>query len=571
MVWFRKNKVYEEELVDYTNIDTDTRVRLLQQQTEKLQKSTNKKEVAIQEPVKFIDAVDLGQGYRTKGNKKGMYKNIHEVLKELSTNIIVNSIITTRANQVARYCVPAKEREDSIGFEVVPKDIKKDLSTHDVANIEYIEDFIKNTGQNLDPTRDSFRQIAKKWVRDLLTYDQLNTELIYEGDLDSPLYKFVAVDASTIYHAVDPKTYKTPKGKNANIYVQVLEDGIVYEKFKKHEMIFETMNPRTDIHSRMYGLSPLEVAMSHVGYHQLTENFNNKYFSQGGTTMGLLHIKTGENSTSRALEDFRRDWQQKFTGVNGSWKVPVVTADDVKYINMNQSSRDMEFEKWLNYLINVLCANFGIDPAEINFPNRGGATGSKGNSLQESSKKETSQLSKDRGLSPILHFIEDVVNRNIMPHLCGGKYLFRFTGDSLEKEIQQVELLMKEVETYKTLNEARAEKGLDPIEGGDVILSAFHIQRIGQLYQKEQMDKQMQMQEAQMMLSNTGETENEPSVSDSGNDEVSSTESKDNSNEVQELQEGMTGKSKADGIKKDGQLRDTKSANGFKEGGKEDN
>lgn len=225
----------------------------------------------------------------------------------------------------------------------------------------------------------------------------------------------------------------------------------------------------------------------------------------------------------------------------------------------------------MNYLINVLCANFGIDPAEINFPNRGGATGSKGNSLQESSKKETSQLSKDRGLSPILHFIEDVVNRNIMPHLCGGKYLFRFTGDSLEKEIQQVELLMKEVETYKTLNEARAEKGLDPIEGGDVILSAFHIQRIGQLYQKEQMDKQMQMQEAQMMLSNTGETENEPSVSDSGNDEVSSTESKDNSNEVQELQEGMTGKSKADGIKKDGQLRDTKSANGFKEGGKEDN
>lgn len=571
MAWFRKKKVYEEELVDYTNIDTDTRVRLLQQQTEKLQKSTNKKEVAIQEPVKFIDAVDLGQGYRTKGNKKGMYKNIHEVLKELSTNIIVNSIITTRANQVARYCVPAKEREDSIGFEVVPKDIKKDLSTHDVANIEYIEDFIKNTGQTLDPTRDSFRQIAKKWVRDLLTYDQLNTELVYEDDLDSPLYKFVAVDASTIYHAVDPKTYKTPKGKNANIYVQVLEDGIVYEKFKKHEMIFETMNPRTDIHSRMYGLSPLEVAMSHVGYHQLTENFNNKYFSQGGTTMGLLHIKTGENSTSRALEDFRRDWQQKFTGVNGSWKVPVVTADDVKYINMNQSSRDMEFEKWLNYLINVLCANFGIDPAEINFPNRGGATGSKGNSLQESSKKETSQLSKDRGLSPILHFIEDVVNRNIMPHLCGGKYLFRFTGDSLEKEIQQVELLMKEVETYKTLNEARAEKGLDPIEGGDVILSAFHIQRIGQLYQKEQMDRQMQMQEAQMMLSNTGETENEPTVSDNDNGEVSSTESKDNSNEVQELQEGMTGKSKADGIKKDGQLRDTKSANGFKEGGKQDN
>lgn len=343
MAWFGKKSNVDSEYIDYTDADAQTRFRTLNQATgEQLSKSKNKKEVAIQEPVKYIDSIDIGQGYRTKGGRKGSYKNLHEVLKELSTNIIVNSIISTRANQVARYCVPAREREDNIGFEVIPKDSKDELSTHDEANIKHIEEFIKNTGENLDPTRDSFRQVAKKWVRDILTYDQLNAELVYTEGYDSQLFKFIAVDASTIYHAVDEKTYTTPKGKDAKVYVQVMEDGLAHSKFNKDEMIFEVMNPRTDIYARNYGLSPLEVAMSHVGYHQMTEAFNNKYFSQGGTTMGLLHIKTGENSTARALEDFRRDWQQKFTGVNGSWKVPVVTADDVKYINMNQSSRDME-------------------------------------------------------------------------------------------------------------------------------------------------------------------------------------------------------------------------------------
>lgn len=555
----RVDSIYEDEV--------QARIDIFKKQKESVNKSVNKKESSVVDPTQLIGTIDVGRGYRMKGDGRGGQHNIHMVLKELSTNIIVNSIITTRANQVARYCVPAKEREDSIGFEVVPKDNSQvELTSHDVANITRIEEFIKNTGEGADPSRDNFRQISKKWVRDILTYDQLNAELIYNTGVDSSLFKFQAVDASSMFHAVDAKTHTIPKGKNAKVYVQVLEE-MIQAEFMKEEMIFESMNPRSDIYARGYGLSPLEVSMNHVGYHHMTELFNSKYFSQGGTTMGLLHIKTGENSTSRALEDFRRDWQQKFTGVNGSWKIPVVSAEDVKYVNMNQSSRDMEFEKWLNYLINVLCANYGIDPAEINFPNRGGATGSKGNSLQESSKKETSQLSKDKGLSPILQFIEDVMNKNIMPRLGGGKYLFRFTGDSIDRELQQVELLLKELESFKTLNEARKERGLEPVEGGDIILSAFHIQRIGQLYQKEQMDRQMQMEQAQMMQDNTGDATGSPDIPDSGEDSESSDTS------VQDVQEGVTGKEKAkdtQGTKKDGQVRDVKSSNGYKENGKED-
>lgn len=571
--------------INEATADTMLRIRDIQEQTskrpsntysEEISKSFKGKELAVSEPVKYLSSIDLGQGYRNKGKKNGAYQNLHEILKELSTNIIVNSIITTRANQVARYCTPARDKEDKIGFEVFlkeePTSTFDEMNKNQKSSILRAEQFLVNTGVAPDTSRDSFRQLIKKWVRDLMTYDQINAEKVFKDGEGSRLLKIDAVDASTIYHVIDKVTHERPKGKNASLYAQVLEDGIVKSKWNKHEFIFEVMNPRSDIYSARYGLSPLEVAMSHVGYHTMTEQFNSKYFSQGGTTMGLLHIKTGDQVSTRALEDFRRDWQSRFSGVNGSWKIPVISADDVKYVNMNQSSRDMEFEKWLNYLINVLCANFGIDPAEINFPNRGGATGSKGNSLQEASKKETSQLSKDKGLSPIMNFLEDVINRNIMPYLEGGKYAFRFVGDSTEAELKSLEILSKETEVYKTINEARAEKGLDPIEGGDIIMQAIHVQRLGQIFQQEQLERQMQMEQQQMLADNTqGETtssDEEPKGNKKGTEKEGVT--------TQDQQQGLNGKStmsakNQDGVKKDGQLRGEKSANSMGEGGKERN
>lgn len=226
----------------------------------------------------------------------------------------------------------------------------------------------------------------------------------------------------------------------------------------------------------------------------------------------------------------------------------------------------------MNYLINVLCANFGIDPAEINFPNRGGATGSKGNSLQEASKKETSQLSKDKGLSPIMNFLEDVINRNIMPYLEGGKYSFRFVGDSTEAELKSLEILSKETEVYKTINEARAEKGLDPIEGGDIIMQAIHVQRLGQIFQQEQLERQMQMEQQQMLADNTQGVTTSSDEESKGNKEGTEKEGVT----TQDQQQGLNGKStmsakNQDGVKKDGQLRGEKSANSMGEGGKERN
>lgn len=480
------------------HVDEDLSVAIRQLEYEELQKGRNGKAKAYEEPI--LGSMSMNPEYKEAPSAKNNH-NLLETLKLWSRkNIILNAIINTRVNQVSLFCTPARYSEKGIGYEVRMKDPMETPSSHDKANFMRIESFLEHTGKDKkDFSRDNFRTFAKKLVRDRLTYDKINFELVY--DSSGRLNNFKAVDASTIYVATDEKGHEL-KGKNSDRYVQVMDSQVV-SRFKADEMAWEVHNPRTDVTVGRYGYPELEIAMNHLQYHENTEKFNARYFSQGGTTRGLLHIKTGVEQSQQALASFRREWTSMFSGINGAWKIPVISAEDVKFVNMTQSSKDMEFEKWLNYLINVITSIYQIDPAEINFPNRGGATGHSGNTLNEGSQKEKYRNSKDKGLEPLLKFIEDAVNKYIISQF-GDKYVFNFVGGDAQTEAEIIEMLKSKAEIGYMINDVRQELGLPAVEGGDVILAGVHVQRLGQLLQKEQMEIQRQMDQAQFLAEQTG-------------------------------------------------------------------
>lgn len=549
--WFKKSNPQPLSITDDGDMGIQTRIRQIEQ--EAIMKSSNKNEgkaKAYEEPILGNFAVN--PDYKEAPSKDGNY-NLLETLKIWSRkNIIVNSIINTRVNQVSMFCTPARFSDRGVGYEVRLKDPFKTPSSHEKNTIQEIEDFLQYTGRKKDDfTRDNFRTFVKKITRDRLTYDKINFELIY--DSKGELGRFKAVDASTIYVAVG-EDGKEKKGDNVEKYVQVLDRRKV-AGFKAKEMAWEVHNPRTDMTIGRYGYSELELCMSHLVYHENTELFNARYFAQGGTTRGLLHIKTGQEQSRQALQSFRREWQTMFSGVNGAWKIPVVSAEDVKFINMTQSSRDMEFERWLNYLINVMCSIFAIDPAEINFPNRGGATGSSGSTLNETSAKEKNRISRDKGLEPLLKFIEDAINKYIISQF-GDKYIFNFVGGDASTEKEMLEILELKGKIGLTFNDVRAVMGYPAIEGGDVINSAAHVQSIGQIIQEEMMEQQVDI---------------------SGNGQApSKTKTKEQSEAEQKGMNGdhdsVNGKGTFNkGVGKDGQVKGQKNANAMKQGGKGEN
>jgi HK97 family phage portal protein len=392
-------------------------------------------------------------------------------------NSVVGAVINTRINQVSSFTKPSRYNTDNLGFQIRLRDPNATPTDEQMQIISALELFIEHCGYNKDNDRDDFDTFIRKVVRDSLTYDQLTFEIL--RDRRGRPAEFLATDASTIRAASENFEYESymggsAPGKNQEVkFVQVI-DGTVQAWFTAKELAFGVRNPRTSIYLQPYGFSELEQLITQITSHLYAEEYNSKFFSQGGTTKGIINLKQDPNGVmnSEQLESFKRQWRAQVTGLTGAWKTPVLQVPNgIEYINVSQSNREMEFEKWMNYLINIVCAVYQIDPAEVNFPNNGGVAGN-GGSVFEGSNEAKLKNSKDKGLRPLLRFLESMINKHIISEF-SDDYVFNFVGIDDKTEEEQIELDMKKVKSYKTINELRAEKGLDSLgEEGDVILDA---------------------------------------------------------------------------------------------------
>lgn len=535
-----KDETEEGNTVDIPSEDLALNIHQIEKSAKEnstVEKSLNGKQKAYAEP--FLTAFDSNPDFRDKSSYTKGEHNLHDVLRKFGNNEILNAVIMTRQNQVTMYCQPARYSEKGLGFQVRMRDFNKEPGRQQKEEIKRIEEFLLNTGKDRDIDRDTFQNFCKKIVRDTYIYDQVNFEKIFNKKTNK-LEKFIAVDPTTIFYGTNDKGEIIKGGQR---FVQVI-DKQVKAGFTSRELAMGIRNPRTDLHSSGYGLSEVEIAMREFIAYNNTTSFNDRFFSHGGTTRGVLQIKTGAQQSQRALQNFKREWKSSLSGINGSWQIPVVSAEDIKFVNMTPTANDMQFEKWLNFLINIIASLYGIDPAEIGFPNKGGATGSKGgNTLNESDPQKKLQQSQNKGLQPLLRFLEDMINKHLIAEF-GEQYLFQFVGGDTKSEEDKLNILAQEVATYKTVNEAREERGLEPIEGGDIILKAEYIQGIGQDMNREQFEYNKQKELTQIandVLSEDGEGIKKPDPSKEALDGTD---------------DGVNGR--ADEVGKDGQPKDNK-------------
>ena len=104
-------------------------------------------------------------------------------------------------------------------------------------------------------------------------------------------------------------------------------------------------------------------------------------------------------------------------------------------------------------------------------------------------------MSRDRGLSPLLRFLEAEINKNIIWQI-EPRYEFVWIGLDAKSEKEIQELRIKELESFKQVDEIRKEYDMEPIGlelGGDLIMNSSYIQWRTQKDQAAQMAQQQQM------------------------------------------------------------------------------
>ena len=468
------------------------------QKIEKKSSSDNK--AFLIDPLQF----NASLGYKGKP-----YSLSYATLRAMAATPIINSIIKTRKNQVADFAEPQADRYNT-GFVIRKKisDSGYEMTKREQKVANSITDFILNCGGKNSWTNDDFDTFIRKIVDDSYTYDQMTFECVRNrrGQLES----FLATDASTfrIADSAFKEDYKNPffSRKGANIwanqdltvdlskeingytpqYVQVYQGAVVNE-FYPWELCFGIRNPSTSIINNGYGCSELEQLINVVTSLLWSDEYNRRFFSQGSAPKGMLKIKG--NVSEKALQQFKQQWQAMITGVMQSWKTPVVDAD-VDWVDLQKTNRDMEFSNWQEYLIKIACAIYSIDPSEIGWDISRGANGS---GLFEGNQAEKLQNSKDKGLYPILKFIQRKINKYIVEAI-DPDYEFVFMGLNGMTIDKELEMDVKRLSSFMTINEVRQKYNLPKIDGdiGDLIENSIYFQSYNAEKQQEQMQQMSQ-------------------------------------------------------------------------------
>jgi len=391
---------------------------------------------------------------------------------------IINLCISHVQKKIKPFLKPSTNR-NLRGFVVkkVGEDVVKAAGQKSKERTE-IEQFILNCGEKKNPDRDNFVRYCDKIIRDILEIDQVATEL---GNTRlGKIYAFWAVDGATIERVL-------PNQDNPfNIkYVQVI-DSIPQAFYPEGTLIFDFQNPRTDVRYSLYGYSVVEQAIDLITSTINAFMYNAGFFTENKLPRGMLLLDGNANQeTVEQMEDYICDIMSGTP--SNQWRVPIIPAgngtggeqNSIKWVSLAGTNKEMEFQGWIDLLMSAIVSSFGCSMEEL------GLHSSKSQPVFERNTAPEIEASKSLILGDMLTFLQQYLNKII--EIAYPGYEIEFVGYERDDPKQILDITKGELESYKTLNEVRKEKGLKPIEAEWADKCPANPQFV-QMYQASQMN-----------------------------------------------------------------------------------
>lgn len=392
--------------------------------------------------------------FRDKPTPFGFYA----LRRMVAHTAILNAVILTRARQVGRFATtPEPERKQ--GFVVRPRRTRHNqIPVEHRQPCQWIEDFILNGGDRFNPLergalrRDAFPDFLQKIVRDTYTMDATPIEVEPTKDGKRPS-GFYAMDGATVYLVGD----QAGLGRTDEILgVQVI-DGTPMQTFNRSQLIYPVRNPRSDIRFNGYGYGETEMFVRLVTGWLHAVTYNVRGFDQNSIPKGFMTL-FGDYDR-RQLEDFKRHWNMMVKGVANRWQVPVLVSKTkeggANFATLGSDFNEMHFSRWMVFLTSIVCSCYGMDPSEINFESFSVKT----STLSGSDTAERLANARDKGLEPLLQWVEGWLTDHVVGRFYDSSYVFRFVGVRPEDETWQHEV----AKLASTWTEFREAQGMPPL------------------------------------------------------------------------------------------------------------
>jgi len=398
----------------------------------------------------------------------------YDVLLQMSRVPVISAIIQTRINQVAEFATPQRNKY-SAGFVIGPRDADAEMTDELRERINKLTRWMETCGDGASMGgADSFESFIRMILRDSLTFDQCAFEIV--RNRGGEVAGFIPVDASTIRRSAitDEEKREGRRDWEESAFVQVINGKKVAE-WDADSLAFGVRRPRTWVYSRGYGYPELEELVRTVTYLVNAETYNASNFTNGIHVNSILAVKS--KMSPQVFRAFRRDFYAMLSGAHQAKRTPILQLDpeaneEVSSVNLGASAEEMGYSTWIGYLTKIASAIYQIDPAELGF-----VFGAEGvtSALSTGGAGDRLLASKDRGLRPLLRQVQGWVNRWIV-HPIDPELSIRFEGLDAKTAESELKNRIDMVSHYSTINEVRADAGLEPLEqGGDIILNQTYV------------------------------------------------------------------------------------------------
>lgn len=196
-------------------------------------------------------------------------------------------------------------------------------------------------------------------------------------------------------------------------------------------------------------------------------------YANGGSTKGILTNEGGipgygemqtdqlQVAADRLSDAVRRNDQ--FAALGGVWK----------FIPLTMTAADMQFLQSRQFGVREICRFFGVPPSFV--------YDDTSNNYKSAEMANVAFLSNT--LNPILRQIENELDRKL--HMGGGERI-RFNRDELYATdlSSRMAYIEKRIQTgTMTINEARMDSGMKPVDGGDDLIISANYKSINELTQ----------------------------------------------------------------------------------------
>ena len=439
------------------------------------------------DPFSVLDAL----GYRERPTAATF-----DVLRSLPVRIpILGGMILNATKTLPRVAgKPPKDKGTGVGLVCRPKGWKPGdkLTKSDERFADFLVAGLMRG--HMDPNGAGYVKLGK-FLEQLTyasyVYDQVCYEII--DDMKGRPLTWLPAASASMRLANQPYTYPIALRDDPEVpYTTQVYQGQIVQQYGFYEMAFAVRNPRTEIDIGGYGTCEGEMTAHTLAFMLNADLYHTKMFSQGVFAKGIFNIKG--NVDPEKYNEFKRDLYLQIMGVKNAGVMPVTRAPEgIDFIDLRQSSKEMEFGNLYDFSIKVVGAHMLMDPAEIHF--RYGTVGQK-QSLASESNRERVTDSRARWLPPLADFHTDHLTTYIVERW-DSDWEARVIGLDALTPKEQHELMEIKLRTTHTVDEARAELGMDPYEisededePGNIIPNPTLVQWLGQQQAAAQADEQ---------------------------------------------------------------------------------